>query len=123
MLEFAKNINIKVQRTDALEWIKIFESADEARRILTGKPAQLLIVRGKRICLATYQEKFFAVSDSCTHNGESLSKGMVNYQGEIICPWHNYRFELATGICSVPSCRDLEIYPVKEDATGFFIGI
>lgn len=106
-----------------MEWIKIFSGEEEAkRRISPGKP-QLVVIHGKRICVVRYQEKFLAVQDACSHNGESLSKGHVNYLGEIICPWHNYRFDLKTGRACDSSSKDLTIYPIKVDGEGFFIGI
>lgn len=106
-----------------MEWVKIFSSADEARaRLQAGKP-QLLVVHGKRICLVWHQQDFLAVQDSCTHHGGELSQGHVNYLGEIICPWHNFRFDLKTGRATDSSCADLKTYPVKTDDSGFFIGI
>lgn len=106
-----------------MEWIKIFSNEVEARqRLASGKP-QLLILQGKRICLSMYRDKFFAVQDACPHNGESLSKGQINYLGEIICPWHNYRFNLQSGKACDSDCRDLITYAVKKDETGFFVGI
>lgn len=106
-----------------MEWIKIFSSEAEAKaRILPGRP-QLLAAWGRRICLARVDEDFYAVQDACSHNGESLSKGTINYLGEIICPWHNYRFDLKTGRPCDSTSPDLKTYPVKIDETGFFIGI
>lgn len=106
-----------------MEWLKIFDSEAEARsRIKEHKP-QLLIVKGQRICLTLHNGEFFAVQDACTHNGDSLSKGQVNYLGEIICPWHNYRFQLSTGRACDSSCRDLATFGVKSDNSGFFIGL
>lgn len=106
-----------------MEWIKVFSSEAEANnRMKSGKP-QLLILKGKRICLSLHNNSFFAVQDSCTHNGESLSKGQVNYLGEIICPWHNYRFDLRSGKACDSDCRDLITYSIKIDETGFFVGI
>jgi nitrite reductase/ring-hydroxylating ferredoxin subunit len=106
-----------------MEWIKIFADEREAlRRIQPGKP-QLLVVHGKRICLTLLENSFVAVQDACSHNGESLSKGHINYLGEIICPWHNYRFDLKTGSACDSSSPDLKTYPIKLNESGFFIGI
>jgi 3-phenylpropionate/trans-cinnamate dioxygenase ferredoxin subunit len=106
-----------------MEWVKIFSSESEAKqRILPDKP-QLLILHGKRICLTLHENQFFAVQDSCTHNGESLSKGRINYLGEIICPWHGYRFALQSGRACDSGSRDLMTYPVKMDETGLYVGI
>lgn len=105
-----------------MEWIKIFSSLQDAEAAVSETP-RLLIIGGTRICLARHSGKFYAVQDACSHNGESLSKGKVNFAGEIVCPWHHYRFDLASGKACDSSCRELQTYPVKVDASGFFIGI
>jgi nitrite reductase/ring-hydroxylating ferredoxin subunit len=105
-----------------MEWIRIFNSATEAReRISMGKP-QLVVIGEVRICLARVNESFFAVGDKCSHNGESLSKGKINFLGEIVCPWHGYRFSLQSGRCA-ENYPDIPIFPIKENEDGFFIGI
>jgi nitrite reductase/ring-hydroxylating ferredoxin subunit len=106
-----------------MKWVKIFGSLDDAKgRIKEDKP-QLVILGERRICLVLHDGKFRAVQDSCSHNGESLSKGTINYLGEVICPWHNYRFDLDTGRESGQRSSDLVTYPIKIDETGFFIGL
>src|SRR5450432_2352364 len=106
-----------------MEWIRIFATKDEARLRLRENQPQLLVVHGKRICLVLRKDHTFAVEDSCPHNGESLSKGTINYLGEVICPWHGYRYQLKTGRESAQRCRDLITYPIQEDETGFYIGM
>jgi nitrite reductase/ring-hydroxylating ferredoxin subunit len=106
-----------------MEWIKVFSSGDEARkRLKDGKP-QLLIIHGKRLCMVLRADHFYVVQDSCSHNGESLSKGTVNHLGEIICPWHGHQFSLATGRECSQRSTDLETYPIKEESEGLFIGM
>lgn len=106
-----------------MKWFKIFSSESEAKaKIFQDKP-QLLILEGKRISLVLHQGSFLAVQDSCTHSGESLSKGTVNYLGEIVCPWHHYRFDLKSGKACDSSCADLETFPVRIDEEGFFVGV
>ena len=106
-----------------MEWIKVFSSDEEARRRLKENTPQLLIVDSKRLCLVLRNNTVFAVQDSCPHNGESLSKGTVNYLSEIICPWHGHQFSLATGRECSQRSPDLDTYPVKEDSEGLFIGM
>jgi len=106
-----------------MDWIQVFSSAAEARLQLAENKPQLLIVHGKRICLVLRAGRFYAIQDTCTHSSESLSKGAINYLGEVICPGHGYCFNLKTGRESAERCRDLDIYPVKDDETGFYIGI
>lgn len=106
-----------------MQWIKIFSGIEEAKaRIVPDRP-QLVVINSKRICLVLHQDHFYAVQDSCTHNGESLSKGKINYLGEIICPWHNYCFDLKNGREISSRSRDLDTYAIRVDETGFFIGL
>ncbi len=106
-----------------MEWLKIFSGEEEAlQRLLNNKP-QLVIANGQRICLVNANKRFFAVQDSCTHSGASLSLGTINYLGEIICPLHSYCFSLQTGQELSSRSRDLKTYPIKIDDSGFFIGI
>jgi nitrite reductase/ring-hydroxylating ferredoxin subunit len=106
-----------------MEWIKIFLSDAEARQRIFPDHPQLVIIANVRVCLVRHGDNFFAVQDACTHNGESLSKGKINFLGEVICPWHGYRFELKSGRACDSSSPDLKTFPIKINETGFFIGL
>jgi len=106
-----------------MDWIKVFENPEVARNVLVNDRPQLVIVGSKRMCLILHNDNILAIEDKCSHNGESLSKGSVNYLGEVICPWHGYRFNLNTGRESAERSHDLVTYPVKENEEGVFIGI
>jgi len=83
---------------------------------------RLLVAEGKRICLVRTTEGLRAVADKCTHNGESLSKGGVNYLGEVVCPWHGHRFSLITGRECSERSSDLEVFPTRLGDEGVFVG-
>ena len=106
-----------------MEWIKVFSSGEEARKRLKDSKPQLLVIHGKRLCVVLRADHFYVVQDSCSHNGESLSKGTVNYLGEIICPWHGHQFSLASGRECSERSSDLNTYPVKEEEDGLFVGL
>ncbi len=106
-----------------MRWVKIFADRNAANdRLMENKP-QLLVVDGKRICLVKQGDTIYGVSDTCTHNGESLSKGKVNHIGEVICPWHGYQFNLKTGREYQQRSVDVACYPIKEEADGLYIGV
>ena len=106
-----------------MQWVKIFSDEHEAMvRIIRNHP-QLVIIGTARICLVNTIHGFYAVQDSCTHSGASLSKGTINYLGEIICPLHNYCFDLQSGRESSSRSYDLKTFPIKIDKTGFYIGL
>ena|ERR1700754_1527936 len=106
-----------------MDWIKVFPDSAAARNVLVNDRPQLVIIGSRRICLVLHGETLMAIEDKCSHNGESLSKGTINYLGEVVCPWHGYRFNLKTGRESEERSRDLTTYPVRESEEGVFIGL
>ena len=71
--------------------IKIAETKD-----LTPGQAAAFDLEGQRIALFNVEGTYYAIGDSCTHRGGSLSEGDV--QGtKVTCPWHGADFDLKTG--------------------------
>jgi nitrite reductase/ring-hydroxylating ferredoxin subunit len=106
-----------------MEWIKVFSSSGEMRERLKEGTPQHLMVNGQSICMVLWKGELRAVENKCPHNGESLSKGKINYLGEVICPLHGYRFNLKNGREGDERCRDAETFPVKENDEGVFVGL
>jgi nitrite reductase (NADH) small subunit/3-phenylpropionate/trans-cinnamate dioxygenase ferredoxin subunit len=50
------------------------------------------------LALYNHDGEFFAIDDSCPHQGASLGEGTL-HEGRVICPWHSWIFELRTGEC------------------------
>ncbi len=82
-----------------------------AGEILPGE-RKLVIVAGRSLGIFNIGGKFFALHNSCPHQGAPLCSGRLtglltatnpgayNYsrQGEIIrCPWHQWEFDIVTG--------------------------
>jgi nitrite reductase/ring-hydroxylating ferredoxin subunit len=106
-----------------MNWVKIFNTAHEAFERIPDHEPRLMVVHEKRICIVRQGESITAVSNSCTHNGESLSKGKLNFVNEIVCPWHGYQFNLRTGREYQQRSADLETFPIKIEANGVYIAM
>jgi nitrite reductase/ring-hydroxylating ferredoxin subunit len=61
--------------------------------------------------------RFFVTADACTHGPGSLSEGYVE-GGEVECPFHQGRFDLATGRPTAPPCTE----PVRTWTVHFIDG-
>lgn len=60
---------------------------------------------------------FFATDDTCPHQGASLGDGTY-HEGRVICPWHNWVFDVRTGECVRVPVVSLACYatrPVGEE--------
>ncbi len=73
-----------------------------------------LVQGDKPIAVFKVGDTFFAVEDLCPHRGGPLSEGTLE-NGCVTCPWHNAKFELATGrVLGGPVHRNLKTYAVSE---------
>jgi nitrite reductase/ring-hydroxylating ferredoxin subunit len=77
-----------------------------------GKGIQVKVA-GKTIALFNTGEAFFAIDDTCTHRGAPLSEGECA-GGEVVCPWHGARFDLASGeVKTPPASKGVSAYKVQ----------
>ena len=52
----------------------------------------------RKIALFHTAKGFFALDNVCPHRGGPLAEGDI-IGDEIVCPWHLWGFEIATGAC------------------------
>jgi len=55
-----------------------------------------ILVNGRLIALFREGESYFAIDDTCPHQGASLGAGYVQ-DGAVYCPWHAWRFCVKEG--------------------------
>ena len=56
--------------------------------------------------------RFVACSPTCPHEDGPLVEGWLDGNA-VVCPWHGYDFDLATGACRVAPGLTLSVYPVR----------
>lgn len=103
------------------EEIRIFSSFHEAEKALPDKKPKKLIINGRALCIVRLAGEIFVTDNICPHNKASLSGGWVNAYRELICPLHQYRYDLNTGRESASRCEDLETFKVRIDEKGVFL--
>jgi len=98
-------------------------------KIIAGKVSEItpgkmikISVDGKDILVANIDGDFFAMDDSCTHSGSSLSEG--NLDGCIVtCGWHKAEFDCKTGkLVKFPAkINNLGTYNVTVESENIFL--
>jgi len=88
------------------------------------KPNQIkqVSIDGKDIVVINIDGSYFAINDTCTHAGGSLSEGKV--EGSIItCDWHGAQFDCKSGkLVKFPAkIDDLESYNVVIESDTIFV--
>lgn len=84
---------------------------------LRGGKGHLTQLQGRSIALFSVDGNVAAVDAECPHEGGPLQEGTLE-EGCVVCPWHAYRFELASGRCTTEPGLSVRTYPTHvEDGT------
>lgn len=100
-------------------------------KILAGKTSDIpsgqlkkISEEGKDILLANIDGQYYAVDDTCTHMGASLSEGKLE-GSTVVCGWHGAQFDCKTGkLEKFPAkVNDLKSYPVTVESDNVFVEV
>jgi len=98
-------------------------------KILAGKtseipPGKIIKVEsnGKDILVANVDGNYFAMDDTCTHQGASLSEGTIE-GSTLTCPWHGSTWDCKNGklIAFASQIKDLASYKTTVEADSVFV--
>jgi len=103
--------------------IKIFSSLSEANQALPINSPRKLLLNNQPFLIVRTQEGIIVTDNLCPHNKASLSDGRINDFNEIVCPLHEYRFDLHTGRESSQRCNDMQTFKILIDEGGVFLFI
>lgn len=79
---------------------------------ITEGQGQAFEVEGRIIAVFLEAGKYYAIDDTCPHQGAPLSDGIV-FDKSVTCTWHGWRFSLEDGRwLDSPRCR-IGTYPVR----------
>ena len=92
------------------ELIKVAETQD-----LPPGTAKAVEVQGRNVALFNIGGTYYAIDDTCTHQGGPLSEGAV--EGKVVtCPWHGATYDVTTGnVLGPPAPEGVTRYNVQVD--------
>ena len=65
-----------------------------------------------RVAVFHHRGRVFALNETCPHRGGPLHLGQVE-DGVVRCPWHDWRFDLATGASPLNPRSRVAAYPAR----------
>jgi nitrite reductase/ring-hydroxylating ferredoxin subunit len=82
-----------------------------------------LLHTGQR-CVVLFQVEgqYFAIDDSCPHQGASLAGGKLQGRS-IACPAHGLRFDLASGCMLQAAGVKAAVYPINIEQGRVFVSL
>ncbi len=83
---------------------------------------RVITVHGRPIALFRASSGWFALDNTCTHQGGPLANGILSEES-VACPLHERRFELSTGRPLGHDCGAVASYPVEVRDGTVFLGV
>ena len=96
------------------DMMSLAELAEKGKAVVRHDGRQVLLVHGPA--------GSFACVNRCPHEGYPLSEGTLTEGCVLTCNWHNWKFNLASGVTLVGGDR-LTRYPVKLDAGRVWVDL
>ncbi|HYM94799.1 MAG TPA: Rieske 2Fe-2S domain-containing protein [Chitinophagaceae bacterium] len=102
-------------------WYKV---ADHLNEIEFGENnIGITEAKGKKICIARFNDKIFAFAYKCPHAGGILADGYIDALGNVVCPSHRYKYSLQNGRNVSGEGYYLKHWPVERRDDGVYVGL
>ncbi|MEQ1827113.1 MAG: Rieske (2Fe-2S) protein [Pirellula sp.] len=89
-------------------WKRICESSE-----LSEGQSMEVLDRENVIAIFRHGGVLYAIDGICMHQGGPLARGKL-MDGTVVCPWHGWQYELASGN-HAPTCKPmLNTYRIQE---------
>ena len=98
-----------------------FEKVAETSELAPGKMKSVTLGE-EEVLLANVDGNFYAISDTCTHMGGTLSYGDLDGQ-QVQCPLHGALFDVVTGEVIGPPAREgVQAREVRISGNDILVG-
>ena len=100
-------------------WFKIADTITEIE--FAANNISVIEIKGKKICVGRFNNAFFAFAFKCPHAGGLLGNGYIDAIGNVVCPLHRYKFNIANGRNTSGEGYYLKHWPVEEREDGVYV--
>jgi nitrite reductase (NADH) small subunit len=79
-------------------------------------------VGGKRVAVFNCDGAYYAIDDTCKHQGGPLGEGELDGT-TVTCPWHGWTYDVTTGVSPDDESCAVDRYEVQVDGDSVMVGI
>ncbi len=108
-----------LQKTDGgkMSFVRVAE-LDE----IPDGSGKLVEIDNLEVALFRLDGAIYAISNICPHQGGALAEGKVCGE-QVLCPWHQWRFNIKDGTSPLSPKLKIKTYPVKQEGDQVLISI
>ncbi|TMI78338.1 MAG: Rieske 2Fe-2S domain-containing protein [Bacteroidetes bacterium] len=110
-----------MSESEKLTWHKIAERIGEIQ--FAPNNIACVEVAGKKICIGKFRGQVFAFAYQCPHAGGFLDAAEIDKSGNLVCPMHQYKFDMKNGRNVSGEGYYLRHWPIELRTDGIYIGM
>ncbi|MEE9264734.1 MAG: Rieske 2Fe-2S domain-containing protein [Vicinamibacteria bacterium] len=99
------------------EFVKVASTRD-----LVPGQCKVADADGKPIALCNVNGTFYALNNTCLHQGGPLGEGSMEAT-TLTCPWHAWQWDVTTGKSTVNPAMGVACYPVKVEGDDVMVEV
>jgi nitrite reductase/ring-hydroxylating ferredoxin subunit len=82
--------------------------------------AKLLRAKGEEMAVFKSNGQLYGIQNICPHAGGQLCNGWID-GGEVVCPIHQYKFDLKSGVCSTDPKLKVKVFRLVAQGDQFTV--
>jgi nitrite reductase/ring-hydroxylating ferredoxin subunit len=110
-----------MSKSENVTWYKIAERLGEIQ--FASNNIACIEVLGKKICIGKFGDQLFAFAEKCPHTGALLKEAEIDKAGTLVCPMHQYRFDMRNGRNVSGEGYYLRHWPLEIKPEGIYIRV
>lgn len=87
------------------------------------KTAKMIDYGSDGIVVIHFKGQVTAFRNSCLHQDMPIHAGYLTGDGMLLCPWHNWCYDVTSGNCITVSGAGLQQYPVRIADERVWVGV
>ena len=99
---------------------KGYRAVSPIEQVQAGKPGQFEVF-GTTVAVFRIDDKLFAIDNTCLHEDGPLGEGTLDGFA-VVCPYHDWRYDVRNGKCLSEPGRKLACHPVAEHDGFIWVG-
>jgi 3-phenylpropionate/trans-cinnamate dioxygenase ferredoxin subunit len=104
-----------------IKWHRIASDADSL--IFGQNNIAVVDCDGKQICVGRHNGAIYAFAYKCPHASGIMANGTIDALGNVVCPLHRYKFNIANGRNTSGEGYYLKTYALETRNDGIYAGI
>ena len=78
--------------------------------------SKVVKIKDRSIAVFNHHGSFYAIDNTCPHQGGPLGEGYLESDAIVSCPWHGWTFDVRTGVSPIDPDMKVTCYRIRVES-------